>query len=308
MSGRPPAGHTPPERCAAAAAELGVAIPFGLDEFRGRLERRCGRAVRLVPWDMARTAVSGFLSKTARADYLYYEAHTSPFHQAHIVLTLAAGLLLGGEGTAPVSHSLVSEIGPELIELMLGRPADAPVSRVETETFAFLVLERARRGNRLSGARAYRRLAPLWAMLYEAVPEISETTVPAGIPPTRWRLYRRVTAIRDIALVLRPFRNPAVADRAETAARAAGVTADERAAAIEAAVLAAAAHARRTGQRALNKPCAAEDPLWLGPDLDSEAAWLVKVARALAASPLVSAPSRGRSRDRSARRGAVHPA
>jgi len=131
-------------RCA-AAREVGLPVPFELGELGTRLERRRRNPVRLVPRDLARTASSGLLCRTAAADYLYYEQETSPFHQAHIVLTLAARLLLSDDEGVSIAHPLVSEVGPELVRLMLGPTAQAPVTDVEAEAFAFLVLGRASR-------------------------------------------------------------------------------------------------------------------------------------------------------------------
>jgi Family of unknown function (DUF6545) len=62
-------------------------------------------------------------------------------------------------------------------------------------------------------------------------------------PSLRYRLYRRVIAIRDTMLALAPFRDERVATRARAAAAATGLTGDELAAAVEAAVGAATAEA-----------------------------------------------------------------
>jgi Family of unknown function (DUF6545) len=291
-------------RWAAAAGELDVPVPFELAEFGARLERQRGRPIRLVPWDMAPTGSNGFLCQTAGADYLYYEQQTSPFHQAHIVLTLAGRMHPGEEKAASFTHSLVSEIGPELVELMLDRTASAPITDLEAESFAFRAIERAsrRRGRMLSAIWAGRLLRPLWAMLHDAVPEIGDAA-DSAISGARWRLYRRGVTIRDAALVLRPYRDPHVADCAASIAHAAGLRGDELAATVEAAILSDAARARRTGEPPQRDACAPVVPSWLTPDLDSETAWLVKVARALTAAPLVGERARGRSQAGSASSG-----
>ena len=88
------------QRCAAVIGELDVPAPFGLSAFGACLERHTGRVAELVPVVMDAGAPSGVWLRTARADYFYYEEQTSPFHQAHIVLSLAARLLLGEIGRA----------------------------------------------------------------------------------------------------------------------------------------------------------------------------------------------------------------
>src|SRR5437899_12752659 len=39
---------------------------------------------------------AGLFARTAAADYIYYERHSSPFHQAHIVASLAAHMSWAG--------------------------------------------------------------------------------------------------------------------------------------------------------------------------------------------------------------------
>lgn len=280
-------------RCAAAARELGLPVPFELGELGTRLERRRRNPVRLVPRDLARTASSGLLCRTAAADYLYYEQETSPFHQAHIVLTLAARLLLSDDEGVSIAHPLVSEVGPELVRLMLGPTAQAPVTDVEAEAFAFLVLGRASRQAAHQAPAARRQLLPLWAVLHEAVPEIGGASSGRMKLRRTFQLYRTVIDIRDMALALRPYRDPGVAAAAGIEGCVAGLAGDDLAASVEATVLADAAHARKNGQPARHEVCPSAAPLWLRADMSTEAAWLVKVSRAFVASSLV----RGRPPD-----------
>jgi hypothetical protein len=81
----------------------------------------------------------------------------------------------------------------------------------------------------LSGARrwgadyrAYRKLYPLWAAIYETVPVIAKEPPPTGLLLPRdleHRLYRRVIEILDGQLALRPFLHPNCADDALRRAR-----------------------------------------------------------------------------------------
>ena len=94
------------------------------------------------------------------------------------------------------------------------------------------------------------------------------------------RLHRAVVEIREAVLALRPYADPQLAAAARKVARPAGLTGDQIAAAVEAAVLAAVLRAKASGTPAL--PTGAV-PGWQhipGPDLHSEAAWLVQVAQA----------------------------
>ena len=113
--------------------------------------------------------------------------------------------------------------------------------------------------------RLLRQLRPLHAALLGAVPEAARPEVP-GRPGPMVRLHRAVVEIREAVLALRPYVDPELAAAARKVVHPAGLAGDEAAAAVEASVLAAGGV-----------------PGWQhmpGPDLPSEAAWLVRVARA----------------------------
>lgn len=98
--------------------------------------------------------------------------------------------------------------------------------------------------------RHYRRLAPLWNRVTQAVPEVTSTVT--EVPPRRTdvptRLTRRVVEIRDGLLFLAPYRDAAVARAADQAAGRHGLTGELRDALITAAEVTASANARRTDQ------------------------------------------------------------
>ncbi|MBV9278925.1 MAG: hypothetical protein JOZ41_02480 [Chloroflexi bacterium] len=150
--------------------------------------------------------------------------------------------------------------------------------------------------------RAYRRLYPLWAVLYRAVPAI------ALLPPRRlwadalatrdlrFRLYRRVVEIRDGFLALRPYVDPTVADRARELCEEAGLPPEEAQAVVEAASLKAALDARRRGERPIN---AAPSIFGMtgGTDIAGDVAMLERVARCYARSAIVRAAAASNRQD-----------
>ena len=271
-------------RLADYVRDLAVPVPFDLDEFRSWLERRDGHRVRLVPSVMEPGAPSGIFLRRVEADYLYYREQASAFHQAHIVLCLAAHMLLG-KGTGPsVSSLLVPHVRPHVVRLMLGDLADSTMTRAEAEAFAFLVLDQERPAYPpVLARRDARRLRPLRAALLHAVPEATGAAMPGVRPAGRARLHLHIVEIRDAALALRPYRDPLVALDAAIAARRRGLAGDDLAAAAEAAVLAAAMDAKAAADP---RPEVTGDYGWepiVGRSLRSEAAWLVKVANAFSA-------------------------
>jgi hypothetical protein len=131
--------------------------------------------------------------------------------------------------------------------------------------------------------RRHRRLAPMWAAVHVAVPDVAFEPPGASM---EFRLYRRIVEIRDSGLALARYVHPDVPAWVGAAAADAGITVeDELAALVEAADLASALEAHAVGHHfggsALNRPHA------LAADIDAEAKWLVRVSVAFARSPIV---------------------
>ncbi|GAA1288052.1 MAB_1171c family putative transporter [Saccharothrix xinjiangensis] len=153
------------------------------------------------------------------------------------------------------------------------------------EIFGWTVPTWGRRLSALAGwvgrYRAYRRLRPLWAALYEASPAIAldppRSRLGELVPPRdlRYRLYRRVIEIRDGQLALRRCATaPDVAD-------------GERRAEDEAAALWTALRARQVGGApvAVGVPDVGDAHGDGGGDLagiDGEVTWLLRVADSFA--------------------------
>lgn len=269
---------------AAVARQFAVPVPFELTEFRARIERHTQRVVKLMPAVMREGAPSGIWLRTASADYFYYEEQTSPFHQAHIVLSLAAHVLLGDASGASVDPRLAPDVSPALARMMIDGIASSPLTRREAETFAFLALEYARPAAYPPSLarRALQQLSPLHSALREAVPDITGVAACRFWPAVSFRLHQQVIQIRDAALALRPYQDPQVAAVANRAARAAGLAGGDLAAAVEASVLSAAMRARAAGHPKRSVSGYFDRSSVAGPDLRSETACLVKVARAFA--------------------------
>jgi hypothetical protein len=280
---------------AAVARQLAVPVPFELTEFRARIERHTQRVVKLNPAVMRADAPSGIWLRTASADYFYYEEQTSPFHQAHIVLSLAAHVLRGNTSGASVDPRLVPDVSPALTRIMVDGNVGSSLTRLEGETFAFLALDYARPAAYPEARRALRQLRPLHSALLEAVPEATGAVACRFWPAASFRLHRQVIQIRDAALALRPYRDPQVAAVATRAARAAGLASGDLAAAVEASVLSAAIRARAAGYPMRNAAGHAGLSPFAGPDLRSETACLVKVARAFAQLQHDEDPARGKA-------------
>jgi hypothetical protein len=121
---------------------------------------------------------------------------------------------------------------------------------------------------------AYRRLYPLWHLLYEATPEIAfdpEHARRGAVRDVEYRLVRRVVEIRDGWLALRPYFDARVA-------REAAAGGDD---AVHAAVLVAAVRAKARGEEPTE--IYAADPRG-GTDIAEETTELLRIARRLPAA------------------------
>jgi len=133
-------------------------------------------------------------------------------------------------------------------------------------------------------------LGPLWERMRNTFPQISlpEHGTQSRLDPA-FRLYRRVIEIGDGRAMLRPYMRPEVSAAATAAAAQFGLRGEELRATVEAAEIVAALRARRAAGTFSSygsdpPPDHADAEV---PDLPAEAAWLAKVARAYATSPIV---------------------
>ncbi|AHH94552.1 hypothetical protein GCM10010174_45460 [Kutzneria viridogrisea] len=141
----------------------------------------------------------------------------------------------------------------------------------------------ARLGSWLADYRAHRSLYPLWRDVSAAVPQVVLDPPTGQLGELHYELYRRVIEIRDGWLVLRPYMSAEQAEELTERGQRAGLSGDRLRAAVRAAQLTAALRARAAGQQVAADGYAAEDE---GTDLRAEIAWLVRVSRAYARSPL----------------------
>ncbi len=203
---------------AAFAGQLGPPVPFTMHGLQSCLEQHSGRAVRLPSPTMPPGAPSGAWLQTDSTDFLFYEEQTSPFHQAHIVSSLAAHIVMGDKAAGTIASQLVPKVDLPLGRMIPGSQIGDAVSRAEAERFAIEVLRRSGQfPGDLRARRLLRRLRPLRSALLAAVPSAAQTTADPGVPrDATFRLYCAVIEIRDAALALRHDGSPGRAGTAST--------------------------------------------------------------------------------------------
>ena len=195
------------EHLAACVDQFDPPVPFTMHGLQSRLEQHSGRAVRLLSATMPPGAPSGAWLQTGSTDFLFYEEQTSPFHQAHIVSSLAAHIVLGDKAAGRITRQLVPKVDLPLGRMIPGSQIGDAISRAEAEQFAFEVLRRSGLfPGELRARLLLRRLRPLRSALLAAVPSAAQTTIAPGAPrDATFRLYGAVIEIRDAALALGPY-------------------------------------------------------------------------------------------------------
>jgi hypothetical protein len=134
-------------RCAAIAAGLDIPRPFDLDILLDRVAASRGRKIYLHSMVSGPGIPCGLWLGTAKADHIFTEAGTSPWHRTQIAVHELAHMLLGhsstGEGALRLASLLAPDVSPALIRLFLGRSVFSTVEERDAETLASLILTRA---------------------------------------------------------------------------------------------------------------------------------------------------------------------
>jgi hypothetical protein len=135
------------ERCSRILDECSVPRPFELDTFRRVVEQRRGRRITLVPRDHM-VGPCGVLISLQDADYVFYEAVTSPVHRDHIIVHELGHLLCDHVPQERIGDDVVRfllpDLDPGMVRRALGRTAYGQVEEQEAEMVASLVLGRPR--------------------------------------------------------------------------------------------------------------------------------------------------------------------
>jgi hypothetical protein len=160
--------RTARRRCAAIAASLDIPQPFDLDVLLARVAASRGREIYLHSFVSGPGVPCGLWLGTAKADHIFAEAGTSPWHRTQIVVHELAHMLLGhgtaGDGAVRLASLLAPDVSPTLVHLFLGRSVYSSAEERDAETLASLILTRA---SARPAARAEyfgaRRLQAAWA-------------------------------------------------------------------------------------------------------------------------------------------------
>jgi hypothetical protein len=292
-------------RCLEAISSLYVPDPWHLKDFLAAFEARRGRAAKLMP-PMAShpNGPYGVWVPTSTTDYIFTIDTPFGMHRDHIVLHEVGHMVFGHDGSHSsdqLTRLLLPGLSSELVRNVLGRAGYDTAEEREAEYFATALLEQARHRSlrtteadsgdartepdrhSLADRQSFRRLLPLWRALTDAFPEVRFDTL-GDWRDIGTRLYRQVIEICDAQLALRPYCDATVRAEVDDLAARSGLAGADRRAATQAALIAGGLAARAAG---VPPSTGISDVIAVtSTPLDSEVAWLERVAVAYVRSPL----------------------
>ncbi len=135
-------------RCEARLGELHLPTPFDIQQFCRYIGECRGRSILLHPVDSPAGPCGTWLAGPT-SDHIFYERHTSPLHQEHIILHEVSHLLYGHRSgsvsAGDLQALLLPDLRPEMVESVLRRRAYSTDDEQEAELLASLILERVAR-------------------------------------------------------------------------------------------------------------------------------------------------------------------
>lgn len=139
--------HDVRRRCEQLLDEVDLPEPFDANVFRDTVAARRGRPIRMVPHEHM-VGPCGVLVSMRDADFVFYEAGTSPVHRDHIVAHELGHLLCEhvpkDQIRDDVLRTLMPDLDPAMVRRVLARTTYGDVDEQEAEMVASLLLGRPR--------------------------------------------------------------------------------------------------------------------------------------------------------------------
>lgn len=132
-------------QCEARLRTLALPPTLDLPALLERVSALRGRPIFVCPAS-ARPAPCGVWIAAPGRDYIFYEADTTPLHQAHIVLHELAHVVCGHQAAQVLEpallHALLPDLQPTILERVLRRASYETEQEQEAELLASLLLQR----------------------------------------------------------------------------------------------------------------------------------------------------------------------
>ncbi|MFF0424952.1 MULTISPECIES: hypothetical protein [unclassified Streptomyces] len=134
-------------RCRRLAEQVRLPKPFSIASFRDHVAEQRGRPLYLhpLPLEAASAGACGVWLATAADDHIFYEQHTSPLHQEHIVLHEFGHMLFDHRPAAgrpeedDALRAVLPDLDPRLIGRLFGRTNYTTLQEREAELLASLL-------------------------------------------------------------------------------------------------------------------------------------------------------------------------
>lgn len=125
---------------------LDIEAPISVRELASRMGIQRGKPIRLIEYPLPVPGPFGLWLATPSADYILYQAATTPDHQDQIIAHELGHLISGhtsDEQDDDVWQEIMSDISPEMIRRALRRTSYDTEAEREAETAATILLETA---------------------------------------------------------------------------------------------------------------------------------------------------------------------
>lgn len=131
------------------ARDLPLPRPFDVRVLCRRVAEQRGRPITLLPMHGGESGVLGLWVAAESGDMIFYEEHTTPPHQEHIILHELSHVLCqhypAQLSTAEHMRILLPDLDPRMVRRVLGRTTYLAVEEQEAELLATLIQQRAQR-------------------------------------------------------------------------------------------------------------------------------------------------------------------
>ena len=122
---------------------MDIPRPFDLARLLAQVADRRGRMIFVHPFSSGPGIPCGLWLGTAKADHIFTEAGTSPWHRTQIAVHELAHMLLGhsstGDGALRLASLLAPDVSPAVTRMFLGRSVFFTAEERDAETLASLV-------------------------------------------------------------------------------------------------------------------------------------------------------------------------
>ncbi|MDQ3576270.1 MAG: ImmA/IrrE family metallo-endopeptidase [Actinomycetota bacterium] len=131
--------------CASLLSALNLPTSCDLTALCGHLAAVRGRPLHLVPVAMNASQPCGLWVSASDADWIFYDADTTPAHQEHIILHEIGHMICchrgGGHLDEDTATVFFPDIDPRLVRDMLGRTTYDDAQEQQAEVMAYLLAD-----------------------------------------------------------------------------------------------------------------------------------------------------------------------